>query len=182
MGIVIGIAAEKQNVAHLVALAFAVASSGNLPVVALSLFWRKMNTAGVIAGLVVGTVASIGLVMVSPNMTYPDKVADGAKAAYTKLEADIAAGSVAPEAMEKTQAIITAKRAEEVTNRGGTSMLGLSSALFPLKNPGIVSIPCGFLAAILAALAFPSRRSEEMFDEVYVRQNTGLGMAKAIDH
>jgi cation/acetate symporter len=29
---------------------------------------------------------------------------------------------------------------------------------------------------------FPSRRSEEMFDEVYVRQNTGLGMAKAIDH
>ena len=182
MGIVIGIAAEKQNVAHLVALAFAVASSGNLPVVALSLFWRKMNTAGVIAGLVVGTVASIGLVMVSPNMTYPDKVADGAKAAYTKLEADIAAGTIAPEAMEKTQAIITAKKAEETANRGGTSMLGLSKALFPLKNPGIVSIPAGFLAAILAALAFPNRRSEEMFDEVYVRQNTGLGMAKAIDH
>ncbi|MDZ4186432.1 MAG: cation acetate symporter [Desulfuromonadales bacterium] len=182
MGIVIGIAAEKQNVAHLVALAFAVASSGNLPVVALSLFWRKMNTAGVIAGLTVGTLLSIGLVMVSPNMTYPDKVADGAKAAYTKLEADIAAGKIAPEAMEKTQATIAAKRAEEITNRGGTSMLGLSSALFPLKNPGLVSIPAGFLAAILAALLFPNRRSEEMFDEVYVRQNTGLGMAKAIDH
>jgi cation/acetate symporter len=182
MGIIIGIAAEKQNVAHLVALAFAVASSGNLPVVALSLFWRKMNTAGVIAGLVVGTFLSIGLVMVSPNMTYPDKVADGAKAAYTKLEADIAAGKIAPEAMEKTQATITAKRAEETANRGGTSMLGLSKPLFPLKNPGIVSIPVGFLAAILAALAFPNKRSEEMFDEVYVRQNTGLGMAKAIDH
>jgi len=40
----------------------------------------------------------------------------------------------------------------------------------------------GFAAAILGALMFPSRRSEEMFDEVYVRQNTGLGMAKAIDH
>jgi cation/acetate symporter len=182
MGILIGIAAEKQNVAHLVALAFAVASSGNLPVVALSLFWRKMNTAGVIAGLVVGTIASIGLVMVSPNMTYPEKVADGAKAAYTKLEADIAAGKIAPEAVEKTQATIAAKKAEETANRGGTSMLGLSKALFPLKNPGIVSIPLGFLAAILAALAFPNRRSEEMFDEVYVRQNTGLGMAKAIDH
>jgi cation/acetate symporter len=182
VGIVIGIAAEKQNVAHLVALAFAVASSGNLPVVALSLFWRKMNTAGVIAGLVVGTFLSIGLVMVSPNMTYPDKVADGAKAAYTKLEADIAAGKIAPEAMEKTQATITAKKAEETANRGGTSMLGLSKPLFPLKNPGIVSIPVGFLAAIFAALAFPNRRSEEMFDEVYVRQNTGLGMAKAIDH
>jgi cation/acetate symporter len=182
VGILIGIAAEKQNVAHLVALAFAVASSGNLPVVALSLFWRKMNTAGVIAGLTVGTLLSIGLVMVSPNMTYPEKVADGAKAAYTKLEADIAAGNIAPEAMEKTEAIITAKKAEETANRGGTSMLGLSKALFPLKNPGIVSIPVGFLAAILAALAFPNRRSEEMFDEVYVRQNTGLGMAKAIDH
>ena len=182
MGIVIGIAAEKQNVAHLVALAFAVASSGNLPVVALSLFWRKMNTAGVIAGLTVGTLLSIGLVMVSPNMTYPDKVADGAKAAYTKLEADIAAGKIAPAAMEKTQATIAAKKAEEIANRGGTSMLGLSSALFPLKNPGIVSIPLGFLAAIIAALVFPNRRSEEMFDEVYVRQNTGLGMAKAIDH
>jgi cation/acetate symporter len=182
MGIVIGIAAEKQNVAHLVALAFAVASSGNLPVVALSLFWRKMNTAGVIAGLTVGTLLSIGLVMVSPNMTYPEKIADGAKAAYTKLEADIAAGKIAPEAMEKTQATISAKRAEEAENRGGTSMLGLSAALFPLKNPGIVSIPAGFLAAILAALLFPNRRSEEMFDEVYVRQNTGLGMAKAIDH
>lgn len=182
MGIVIGIAAEKQNVAHLVALAFAVASSGNLPVVALSLFWRKMNTAGVIAGLTVGTLLSIGLVMVSPNMTYPDKVADGAKAAYTKLEADIAAGKIAPEAMEKTQATIAAKKAEEAKNRGGKSMLGLSKPLFNLKNPGIVSIPVGFLAAILAALAFPNRRSEEMFDEVYVRQNTGLGMAKAIDH
>jgi len=181
-GIIIGIAAEKQNVAHLVALAFAVASSGNLPVVVLSLFWRKMNTAGVIAGLVVGTIVSIGLVMVSPNMTYPEKVADNAKKAYTKLEGDIAAGKVAPEAMDKTVKTIEVKKAEETANRGGTSMLGLKKELFPLKNPGIVSIPVGFLAAILAALAFPSRRSEEMFDEVYVRQNTGLGMAKAIDH
>ena len=61
------------------ALAFAVASSGNLPVVVLSLFWRKFNTAGVISGLVVGTIASIGLVMVSPNMTYPKLVAKGAE-------------------------------------------------------------------------------------------------------
>jgi cation/acetate symporter len=181
-GIIIGIAAEKQNVAHLVALAFAVASSGNLPVVVLSLFWRKMNTAGVIAGLVVGTIVSIGLVMVSPNMTYPEKVADNARKAYTKLEADITAGVIAPEAMDKTLKLIDAKKAEEAKNRGGTSMLGLQKELFPLKNPGIVSIPVGFLAAILAALAFPSRRSEEMFDEIYVRQNTGIGMAKAIDH
>ncbi|MCM2359718.1 MAG: cation acetate symporter, partial [Geobacteraceae bacterium] len=182
MGIVIGIAAEKQNVAHLVALAFAVASSGNLPVVVLSLFWRKFNTAGVISGLLVGTIASIGLVMVSPNMTYPNKVADDAKKAYTKLEKEIAEGKVTPEAMEKTQTTIVAKKAEEAKNRGGKSILGLEKPLFTLKNPGIISIPLGFLAAIFGALAFPSRRSEEMFDELYVRQNTGIGMAKAVDH
>ena len=182
VGIVIGIAAEKQNVAHLVALAFAVASSGNLPAVALSLFWKKFNTAGVISGMVVGTVAAIGLVMVSPNMTYPDKVADAAKAAYTKLEKDVAEGKIAPEKMEATMKTIDAKKAEETKNRGGKSMLGLSKPLFNLKNPGIVSIPLGFLAAIIGTLAFPSRKAEEMWDEIYVRQNTGLGMAKAIDH
>jgi len=182
MGIVIGIAAEKQNVAHLVALAFAVASSGNLPVVVMSLFWRKFNTAGVISGLLVGTITSIVLVMVSPNMTYPNKVADDAKKAYTKLEKEIAEGKVKPEAMEKTMKTIETKKAEETKNRGGKSIMGLDKPLFTLKNPGILSIPIGFMAAILGTLAFPNRRSEEMFDEIYVRQNTGIGMAKAIDH
>jgi cation/acetate symporter len=182
VGIVIGIAAEKQNVAHLVALAFAVASSGNLPVVVLSLFWRKFNTAGVISGLLVGTIASIGLVMVSPNMTYPNKVADDAKKAYSKLEKDISDGKVKPEAMDKTLKTIADKKIEESKNRGGTSILGLDKPIMTLKNPGIISIPLGFFAAILGTLLFPNRRSEEMFDEVYVRQNTGLGMAKAVDH
>jgi cation/acetate symporter len=181
-GIVIGIAAEKQNVAHLVALAFAVASSGNLPAVFLSLFWKKFNTAGVISALVVGTFASILLVMISPNMTYPEVVANNAKLAYSKLEGDIAAGKVKPEAMEKTMKIIESKKLEESKNRGGTSMMGLSKPLFTLKNPGIISIPLGFISAILATLAFPSKKAEEMWDEIYVRQNTGLGMAKAIDH
>jgi cation/acetate symporter len=67
-------------------------------------------------------------------------------------------------------------------NKDGTSMMGLDKPLFTLMNPGIVSIPLGFLAAVFGCLAFPSRRSEEMFDEIYVRQNTGIGMAKAIDH
>jgi len=179
-GIVIGIAAEKQNVAHLVALAFAVAASGNLPVVVLSLFWRKFNTAGVISGLVVGTVASIALVMVSPNMTYPKEVAAGAKkvvAAMEKKQAALPAGA----ALEEKDAKALTK-AREDAKQDGTSIMGLDKPLFTLKNPGIVSIPLGFMAAILGCLAFPSRRSEEMFDEVYVRQNTGIGMAKAVDH
>jgi cation/acetate symporter len=179
-GIVIGIAAEKQNVAHLVALAFAVAASGNLPVVIFSLFWRKFNTAGVISGLVVGTIASIGLVMVSPNMTYP-KI-EAAKAhkvtvAMEKKQAALAPGAVLG---EKDLKALEKSRVEE--KQDGTSLMGLDKPLFGLKNPGIVSIPLGFLAAILGCLAFPNKRSEEMFDEVYVRQNTGLGMAKAVEH
>ena len=179
-GIVIGIAAEKQNVAHLVALAFAVAASGNLPVVVLSLFWRKFNTGGVISGIMVGTIASIGLVMVSPNMTYPKVVAAGAKkvvAAMEKKQAALPPGATLNE--KDTKALAKAK---VDALQDGTSMMGLDKPIFKLKNPGIISIPLGFLAAIFGCLAFPNRRSEEMFDEVYVRQNTGLGMAKAVEH
>lgn len=178
-GILIGIAAEKQNVAHLVALAFAVAASGNLPVVVLSLFWRRMNTAGVVAGLVVGTIASIGLVMVSPNMTYPQAIANTAQKTIIALETKQAEGV---ELTTKEVADLSSAKVAFAENNGGTSILGLSAALFPLKNPGIVSIPLGFLAAILGALAFREKRAEDMFDEIYVRQNTGIGMAKAIDH
>ncbi len=181
-GIVIGIAAEKQNVAHLVALAFAVASAGNLPVVVLSLFWRKMNTAGVIAGLVVGTVTSIGLVMVSPNMTYPKTVAAGAMKVVTAMEKKQAALPPGAVLDEKDAKALDKGRKDYEANKDGKSIMGLDKPILKLKNPGIFCIPAGFLAAILAALAFPSRRSEEMFDEIYVRQNTGIGMAKAIDH
>ncbi|ABB30981.2 SSS sodium solute transporter superfamily [Geobacter metallireducens RCH3] len=178
-GILIGIAAEKQNVAHLVALAFAVASSGNLPVVVMSLFWRKFNTAGVVSGLVVGTIASIALVMVSPNMTYPKKVAADAKKVVVKLEEKQATGALLSD--KEMKDLDKAKKDYE-TNKDGKSFIGLDKPLIDLKNPGIISIPLGFIAAIIGCLAFPSRRSEEMFDEIYVRQNTGIGMAKAIDH
>ena len=75
-----------------------------------------------------------------------------------------------------------AKARKDVLGKDGKSIMGLSEPILKLKNPGIISIPLGFIAAIFGALLFPNKRSEEMFDEVYVRQNTGLGMAKAIDH
>ena len=181
VGIMIGLMAEKANVAHLVALAFAVASSGNLPVVVLSLFWRKFNTAGVLSGLIVGTVASIGLVMVSPNMTYPKVVAEGAQKVITAMEKKQAALPPGTALTEK-DAKSLAKAQKDVLGKDGKSIMGLSEPILKLKNPGLISIPLGFLAAIFGALLFPNKRSEEMFDEVYVRQNTGLGMAKAIDH
>jgi cation/acetate symporter len=48
-------------------------------------------------------------------------------------------------------------------------------ASFPLENPGIVSIPIGFVGAILGTLLWRDRESEQMFDQLQVRANTGLG-------
>lgn len=175
----IGIAAEKQNVAHLVALAFAVASAGNLPTVVLSLFWRKMNTTGIVAGLIVGTLVSVLLVMVSPNVTYPKIVADGAQKMVNTLEAKQKSGATLS---PKEIATLEASKKTYEANKDGTSLMGLDKPLFPLKNPGIVCIPIGFLAAILGSLLFPSKREEDAFDELYVRQNTGVGASAAIGH
>jgi len=177
--IVMGLAAEKENVVALVALAFAVAASGNFPAVMLSLFWKRFNTAGIVGALVVGTVSAIGLVLVSPNMTYPQKIADDAKKVIAALEKKQGEGTVLAEkdvkALEKAQA-------DFKKNDGGTSMVGLKAPLFPLKNPAIVSLPLGLIAAILGALLFRDRRAEEMFDEIEVRQITGLGISGAADH
>jgi cation/acetate symporter len=176
--VVIGMLAERQNVAHLVALAFAVASAGNLPTVVLSLFWRKMNTAGIVAGLIIGTVVSIGLVLVSPNMQYPKMIAAGDMKIVKGLEEKQAKGQLT----EKEQATLAAARASYEKNKDGTSLMGLDKPLFPLKNPGIVCIPLGFLAAIIFALLFPRKKEEEAFDELYVRQNTGMGISDVIAH
>ena len=74
LAIAIGILAKGQNVAHLVALAFAVAASANFPCVLLTLYWKRCNTGGIVLGMIVGTLTAIGLVLVSPNMTYPKAV------------------------------------------------------------------------------------------------------------
>jgi cation/acetate symporter len=57
-----------------------------------------------------------------------------------------------------------------------------AAPLFPLTNPGIVSIPLGFLAAILGTLLTRERSAEERFNELIVRANTGLGAEKATLH
>jgi cation/acetate symporter len=177
--IVMGLAAEKENVVALVALAFAVAASGNFPAVMLSLFWKPFNTAGVISALVVGTVSALSLVMISPVMTYPQKIADDAKKISTTLEKKQSEGVVLA---EKDLKALDKARVDFQKNDGGTSMVGLKAPIFPLKNPGIVSAPLGFLAAIIGTLLFRNKRAEDMFDEIEVRQITGLGITKASDH
>ncbi|TCJ12840.1 cation/acetate symporter ActP [Parasulfuritortus cantonensis] len=234
VAIIIGIAAKGQNVAHLVGMAFAVAASGNLPAVFLTLYWKKCNTGGVVLGMLVGSFSAIALVMISPNMTYPAKVIADAKAvldgspAKAAVEAKVSQGFVcelfavcqnaepakpaveakpgALEKLAKLQASLPtladpaelekakkdqaklekdiAKAQEDLKKMEGqtTSLMGLEKPFFRLKNPGLLSIPLGFLCVILGSLAFRDKRSEEMWDELYVRQNTGIHAEGATAH
>ncbi|MFN0087735.1 MAG: cation acetate symporter, partial [Blastocatellia bacterium] len=117
----------NANVAFLVALAFAVAASANLPVIVLSLFWRRFNTMGAVAGLGMGLLSSLVLILLSPSIMK-------------------------------------------------------SQAIFPLENPGIISIPLGFLGAVLGTLLTREPEAEAKFNELNVRATTGLGAEKAGSH
>ena len=58
-----------------------------------------------------------------------------------------------------------------------TSIMGLEKPFFLLKNPGLISIPLGFLMVILGSLLYRDPRAEAMWEELYVRQNTGIHAA-----
>ncbi|WP_441327482.1 solute symporter family protein [Kocuria sp.] len=64
-----GIGAQGQNVAFLVALAFAVAASANLPTILYSLYWRGFTTRGAVWSMYGGLIISIGLIIFSPVMS-----------------------------------------------------------------------------------------------------------------
>jgi len=66
IAIVLSIFAQKLNVAFLVALAFAVAASGNLPAILYSLFWKRFNTAGAVSAIYGGLLSALVLVIFSP--------------------------------------------------------------------------------------------------------------------
>ncbi|QIM22790.1 cation acetate symporter [Phycicoccus sp. HDW14] len=66
VAIVGGIFAKDQNIAFLVALAFAVAASANLPTILYSLFWKGFNTRGALFSIYGGLVSAIGLIVFSP--------------------------------------------------------------------------------------------------------------------
>jgi cation/acetate symporter len=68
----LGILAEGVNVAILVILAICIAASANFPVLALSLFWRRFNTGGVIGGMALGLISSVGLAFIGPAYLGPN--------------------------------------------------------------------------------------------------------------
>ncbi|MGO1255750.1 MAG: solute symporter family protein [Microbacterium gubbeenense] len=136
LAIIGGIGVQGQNVAFLVALAFAVAASANLPTIIYSLFWRRFTTTGAVMSMYGGLAAAVILIVLSPVFSGGDT-------------------SVFPQ---------------------------LDIAVFPLENPGIVSIPLGFLLGFLGSLIGPKNEDPRKAAEMEVRALTGHGAEKAVDH
>ncbi|HCF99803.1 MAG TPA: cation acetate symporter, partial [Chloroflexi bacterium] len=137
VAIIGGIGANGQNVAFLVALAFAVAASANLPTILYSLFWKKFSTQGAVWSMYGGLASAIILIALSP-----------------------------------------------VVSGSETSMIrGADFAIFPLSNPGIVSIPLAFLLGWLGTVLDKAPRDVAKQAEMEVRSLTGVGAEKAaVDH
>ncbi|MER6222899.1 solute symporter family protein [Streptomyces sp. 900105755] len=129
VSIVLGALARDLNVAGLVALAFAVAASANLPTILYSLFWKRFTTAGALWSIYGGLVTAVGLVLFSP--------------------------------------VVSGKE---------TSMFpGVDFHWFPLENPGIISIPVGFLLGVVGTLLSKEAPDAAKYAELEVRSLTGTG-------
>jgi cation/acetate symporter len=68
VAVVLGIAFEKQNIAFMVALAFAIAASANFPVLFMSVLWKDCTTKGAVIGGFLGLISSVALTVVSPSV------------------------------------------------------------------------------------------------------------------
>ena len=68
VAVVLGLAFEKQNIAFMVSLAFAIAASANFPVLFMSLLWKGMTTRGAVIGGSLGLISSVALTVISPSV------------------------------------------------------------------------------------------------------------------
>jgi cation/acetate symporter len=121
----LGILFKGQNVAFMVGLAFAVAASANFPPLLLSITWRRFNTMGAVASIVVGAFLSVVLIVLSPTVW--------------------------------------------------VDLFGQAEAIFPLRNPAIVSMPASFLAGIVASFLTREPEAETKFDDEKLRTYLGVG-------
>jgi cation/acetate symporter len=133
VAIAAGVLARNQNVAFLVALAFAVAASANLPTILYSLFWRRFNTTGALWSIYGGLISCVVLIVLSPA----------------------------------------------VSGRPTSMIKGADFDVFPLSNPGLVSIPISFLLGVIGTLVGRRDRGEHTrAAEMEVRALTGAGAAR----
>jgi cation/acetate symporter len=68
IAVALGIAFEKQNIAFMVSLAFAIAASANFPVLFMAVLWKDCTTKGAVIGGFMGLISSVGLTIVSPSV------------------------------------------------------------------------------------------------------------------
>ena len=68
IAVALGIAFEKQNIAFMVSLAFAIAASANFPVLFMSVLWKDCTTRGAVIGGFMGLFSSVALTIVSPSV------------------------------------------------------------------------------------------------------------------
>jgi cation/acetate symporter len=144
VAILLAIPAQKLNIAFLVALAFAVAASANLPAIVYNMFWRRFNTRGAVWSIYGGLISSVGLVIFSPIMSGKGLDPTGKNLSLLPTSIDI--------------------------------------SWFPLENPGIVSIPLGFLLGYIGSVTSQEPESEERYTELEVRALTGAGSEAAVQH
>jgi cation/acetate symporter len=86
MAIGLGILANGQNIAFLVALAFAVAAAANLPTIVYSLYWKRFNTRGALWSMYGGLISTIVLIVFSPAVSgSPTSMIPGADFAWFPL-------------------------------------------------------------------------------------------------
>jgi cation/acetate symporter len=144
IAILLAIPAQKLNIAFLVALAFAVAASANLPAIVYNMFWRGFNTRGAVWSIYGGLISSVGLVIFSPIMSGKGLDPTGKNLSLLPTSIDI--------------------------------------SWFPLENPGIVSIPIGFLLGYLGSVTSQEPEAQERYTELEVRALTGAGSEAAVQH
>jgi cation/acetate symporter len=145
VAIALAIPAQKLNVAFLVALAFAIAASANLPTILFSLYWKRFNTRGAVWGIYGGLASTLILLLFSPN------VSGGAVDAKT------------------------GKAASLITDPS------IDFHWFPLNNPGLVSIPLGFLFAFVGTVT-AKEFNKAKWAEMEVRSLTGAHAEQAVKH
>ncbi|GAA5189352.1 cation acetate symporter [Rugosimonospora acidiphila] len=157
VAIVLAIFARGLNVAFLVAVAFAIAASANLPAILFSLFWKRFNTRGAVWGIYGGLASAVLVVLLSP----------------------ICWGG----ASDNLPAVkLTAAQAADCGVAASSTRVNNATALFsctatapiPFSNPGLISIPIGFLAAYVGART-SRERDPQRYAELEVRSLTGAG-------
>lgn len=68
VAVALGIAFEKQNIAFMVSLAFAIAASANFPVLFMSVLWKDCTTRGATIGGFMGLITAVGLTILSKSV------------------------------------------------------------------------------------------------------------------